>query len=126
MPFNRSLLQVLDYKPWRWTIEPTYNPDGSILTPGTKQELDGVFIMLSDELVTILKNGLTQAQKDELEGWVNRYSMAQLALWHAPCWAGQNSAVYLRVPASVWNDPTTAPPPKVKAYLQALWREAAT
>ena len=117
--FNRSLLSVLPYQPWRWTTPP--NPDG---TGGVKQTLNGVFILFSDELVAMLKANLTQAQKDELESWVNRYSEAQCAEWHVPVWAGQGSAVYCRVPAAVWSAPATAPPAKVKQYFQSLWREA--
>lgn len=121
MAFNRSLLQVLDYKPWRWTTPP--NPDG---TGGVKQEADGVFILLSPELVTLLKEGLTQTEKDELQGWVLPRSMAQCAEWHVPLWVGQSSAVYVRIPAPVWNDPTTRPPLKVRRFFAALYREATT
>jgi hypothetical protein len=120
MPFNRSLLKVIEERPWRWTTPP--NPDG---TGGVKQTLDGVFILLSDELVEWMKANLTQAQKDELQGWVNRYTEAQCATWHVPVWAGQTSAVFLRVPAAVWNDPTGAPPQKVKTYFRELFREDA-
>lgn len=121
MAFNTSLLKVLDTQPWRWTTQP--NPDG---TGGVKQTLDGVFILFSDELVAILKAGLTQAQKDELETWVNRYTAAQCATWHVPVWAGSSSAVYCRVPAAIWNNPTTTPPLKVRQYFQSLWRAATT
>ena len=126
MAFNRSLLHVLPYKPWRWTTPPTYNPDGSVNTPGVKQELNGVFILFSDELVTILKEGLTAIEKAELDGYVNRYTEAQCAMWNVPVWAGQDSAVYCRVPAAVWNDPTTPPPAKVKRFFAKLWQEATT
>jgi hypothetical protein len=99
------------------------NADG---TGGVRSApLDGVFILLSDELVELLRAKLSQAQKDELAAWVNRYSEAQCATWHVPLWAGQSSAVLLRVPASVWDDPTGAPPAKVRNYLAELWREAA-
>ena len=119
MAFNRSLLSVLPYRPWRWTTPP--NPDG---TGGVKQELNGVFILFSDELVQILKEGLTQAEKDELQTWVNRYTEAQCAEWHVPLWAGTNAAVYCRVPAAIWSDPSTTPPLKVRRYFQSLWRAA--
>lgn len=118
--FNKSLLKVLDTAPRRGTTPP--NPDG---TGGVKQTLNGVFILFSDELVAILKAGLTQAQKDELQQWVNRYTEAQCAEWHVPVWAGNDSAVYCRVPAATWNDPTTTPPVKVRNYFQHLWRAAA-
>jgi hypothetical protein len=119
MPFDTSLVKVLDQQPWRWTTPP--NPDG---TGGVKQTLNGVFILFSDELVAILKAGLTQVQKDELQTWVNQYTEAQCADWHVPVWAGNDKAVYCRVPAAIWNDPTTAPPQKVKDYFQSLWRAA--
>lgn len=119
--FNRSLTSKLDYQPWKYTTQPTYNPDGSILTPGVTTSLDGVFILLSPQLVTYLKNNLTLAQKTELQTWVNSYTEAQCALWHVPVWAGQSSAVYIRVPATDWNDPSTPPPQKVKDYFQDLF-----
>lgn len=114
----RSQLHIVEERPWRWTTQP--NPDG---TGGVKSApLDGVFILLSDELVDRLKAKLTQAQKDGLSQWVNRYSEAQCATWHVPVWAGQTSAVFLRVPAAVWDDPTGVPPAKVRDYLSELWR----
>lgn len=119
--FNRSLLKVLTTQPWRYTTQPTYNPDGSEATPGVKQFLDGVFILFSDELVTLLKTTLSAAEKTELQTWVNQYTEAQCALWHVPVWAGNASAVYARIPAAVWNDPTVAPPAKVKQYFSTLW-----
>lgn len=116
--FNRSLLQLIPYRPWRWTTPP--NPDG---TGGTKGYLQGVFILLSDELVEILATNLTQAEKDELRAWIHRVTMEQAAEWHVPVWAGNtNGAVFIRVPAAVWNDPTGEPPAKVKRYFAHLWR----
>jgi hypothetical protein len=99
---------------------------------GVKQELQGVFILLSEEIVEILKDGLTQAQKDELSGWVYRVStedplpdgFISAAEWHVPVWAGQTRAFYFRVPAAVWNDPTGNPPAKVRNYFRHLWQEA--
>lgn len=126
MAFNRSLLQVLDYRPWRWTTAPTYDANGNVITPGVKQELNGVFILFSDELVAILKEGLTQAEKDELQQWVNVYTEAQCAMWNVPVWAGNDRAVYCRVPAAVWSDPATDTPAKVKRFFASLWREATT
>ena len=112
--FNPSLLKVLNYRPWRWV-------DKAL---GTKQELQGVFILFSNELVTLLKAGLTQAEKDEFQTWVNIYTEAQCAEWHVPVWAGDNQAVYCRVPASVWNDPTTTPPLIVRQRMKHLWQVA--
>ncbi len=124
MMFNRSLLNPLEYRPWRYTTPPTYNPDGSEATAGVKQTMNGVFILLSPELVAILKANLTQAEKDEIDAWVYPVTEEQAALWHVPVWAGQASATYFRIPAAVWNDPTGAPPATVKRYFADLWREA--
>ena len=110
MPFILSQLKVIEERPWRWTTPP--NPDG---TGGVKSApLDGVFILLSDELVAWMKQNLTQTQKDEIDGWIDRRTEAQCATWHVPVWAGQSSAVFLRVPAATWDDPTGPPPLKVK------------
>lgn len=122
---NRSVLKVLGRdggeRPWRYTTLPTYNPDGSVLTPGVKQTPDGVFILLSDEIVTSLRATMTQAEKDEVLPWIDRKTEAQAALWHAPMWAGQASAVYWRIPAVVWDDPTGAVPLKVRNYFRELF-----
>lgn len=122
--FDRSQVKVIgrhgDARPWRWTTPP--NADG---TGGVKSApLDGVFILLSDALVDALRASLGQAAKDELTAWIDRRTEAQCATWHVPVWAGQSSAVFLRVPAAVWNDPAGEPPEKVKQYLQHLWRAA--
>lgn len=123
--FNLSLLKPLDYRPWRYTTEPTYNPDGTEATPGVKQTTTGVFILLSPELVVLLKANLTPAEKAEIDAWVYPATEAQAALWHIPVWAGETSAVYFHIPSTVWNDPLAAPPAKVKQYFADLWREAA-
>lgn len=120
MPFNRSLLKVLDQQPWRWTTPPDAQGNG-----GVSQTLNGVFILFSDELVAILKAGLSQAEKDELQTWVNQYTKAQCAEWHVPVWSGNDRAVYCRVPNAIWSDSATNPPAKVRNYFQSLW-EAAT
>jgi hypothetical protein len=121
--FLQSNLMVIKYRPWRWTTPPTYNPDGSVLTAGVKQELQGVFILLSDALVDHLAATLTQTQKDELRSWIHRVTNAQAAEWHVPMWAGDtNGAVFIRVPAATWNDPSTAPPTKVRTYFQKLYQ----
>lgn len=121
--FNPSLLRVIRYRPWRWTTSPTYNPDGSEATGGVKQELQGVFILLSDELIDWLADNLTQAQKDELRQWAHRVTAAEAGEWHVPVWCGNTGAVFIRIPATVWNDPEGTPPAKVKQYFQSLWRE---
>jgi hypothetical protein len=119
MAWLRSQLLIIEERPWRWTTPP--NPDG---TGGVKSApLDGVFILLSDELVQRLKTGLSQAQKDELQTWVDLRTEAHCATWHVPLWAGETSGYFLRVPAAVWNDPSSEPPAKVKTYLQHLWQE---
>ena len=120
--FNPSMLNPLDYQPWRYTTQPTYNPDGSEATPGVKQFLNGAFILLSDEILTIMRAKLTPAERTELSSWIDRRTEDQCALWNVPVWAGNNAAVIVRIPAAVWDDPTTAPPAKVRNYFQMLWR----
>lgn len=122
MPFDRSLILKIDYRPWRWTTPPVY--DGPVIvTPGVSQELNGVFILLSDEIVELLANSLTTEQKDELRGWIYRVNVAEATEWHVPLWAGETKGIFLRIPAAVWNNPAGTPPAKVKNYLQNLWRE---
>lgn len=111
--FNLSLLKVLETQPHQVDV------NGNVT-----QTLNGVFILFSDELIEILRAGLTQAEKTELAAWVNRYTAAQCAAWNVPVWAGNDTAVYARVPASIWNDPLASPPPKVRRFFQHLWREA--
>ncbi len=126
--FDRSLLKVLgrdgSERPWRWTTEPVYG-NGPMQPPtvaGVRQEANGVFILLSDELVQMMKDGLTQAQKDQIDGWVDRRNEASCAEWHVPVWAGQDSAVFIRIPAATWDDPTGVPPLIVRTRLKALWQ----
>lgn len=111
MPFDRSQIQLISFKPWRWVDEQA----------GTKQEIDGVFILLSDELADKLTAAMTAAQWAEFEGWFHHVTAKQAARWHVPIWAGDRAATYIRIPAAVWNDPTTAPPAKVRGYFQWLW-----
>lgn len=111
--FNRSLLKVIDYQPYRTDAQ------GNVV-----QTLNGVFILLSQELVDILKEGLTADEKTELQDYVLVRTEAQCAEWHVPVWAGNDSAVYVRVPASVWNDPTTRPPAKVRRFFSRVYQEA--
>lgn len=122
MSWDTSLAIVLPYKPWRYTTPPTYDGSGNVTDPGVTQQLNGVFILLSERLVALLKEELTQAEKNELDGYVNRYSSEQCAEWHVPVWAGEDSAVYCRVPAAVWSDPETQPPAKVRKFFRRLWR----
>ena len=122
--FNPSFLQLIPYRPWRWTTPPAYNPDGSEAAAGTKGYLQGVFILLSDELIEYLAANLTQAEKDELRQWAHRVTAAEAGEWHVPIWAGNTSAVFIRVPAATWNDPEGTPPAKVKRYFANLYREA--
>jgi len=125
MGWLQSNLIVQMQQPWRYTTPPTYNPDGTEATPGVKQTIDGVFILLSDALVDKLALTLTAAQQTELRSFFYRPTMADCALWHIPVWAGDtDGAVFIRVPAAVWNDPATAPPAKVKAFFQYLWLAA--
>ncbi len=122
--FDRSQILVIDERPWRYTTPPTYDAAGVELTPGVKQTLSGVFVLISDELVDLLADALTPAQRTELRGWIYRVTEAEAATWNVPLWAGQSSAIFLRIPAAIWNDPATNPPAKVKAYFQQLYREA--
>lgn len=112
--FNRSLLKVLDQRPWRWNP-----PDQEV----TKQTLNGVFILLSDTLIDLLSDNLTETQKEELKSWGYRVTLEEAGEWHVPVWAGEYKAVYIRVPNSIWSDPTAPVPQKVKNYFQHLWRE---
>lgn len=120
--FNPSVASLIRFRPWRWTTPPTYNPDGTVATPGVKQELEGVFILLSDALMDNLAATLTQAQRDELRTWAHRVSLAEAGEWHVPVWGGEAGAVFIRVPKAIWNNPTGAPPAKVKQYFQHLYR----
>ena len=115
MGFNRSLAQRIRYRPWRWTDE----------TETTKQELNGVFILLSDELVEMLANSdeLTDTQKQQLRDMAHRVTVEEAGEWHVPVWAGQDKATYLRIPATHWNDPTSAPPAAVKKFFRRIWNE---
>ena len=124
MAFIQSLLRVLPEQPWRWTTPPIYDEDGFETTPGVKQTLNGVFILFSNELITILRENLNSTQKNELATWVNIYTEEQCATWNVPLWAGETQAIVLRIPNNVWSNPTTEPPTKVKTYLQHLWRAA--
>ena len=137
--FDRSQILVLgreegSERPWRWNPAPVFG-NGPMEPPtveGTKQVLPGVVILLTDGFVDILKEGLTQTQKDELNGWIYKVSnesptpdgFVDAATWHIPIWAGQTRAWAFRVPAAVWNDPTTTPPAKVRNFMRHLWREA--
>jgi len=123
MAFSRSQIMVLGrdgtQRPWRWTTPP--NADG---TGGVKSApLDGVFILLSPDLLDALAAKLTAAQEAELRQWLFFVTAREAAVWHVSVWAGEASAVYLRVPASIWNNPGAAPPAKVRNYLQHLWRQ---
>ena len=108
MGFDRALLKLLEQPPRRTS-------DG--------MTLNGVFVLLADELVTMLRATMTQAEQDEVAPWVNRYTAAQCALWNVPLWAGQSSAVYWRIPAALWASPADPVPAKVKRYFAALFRE---
>ena len=123
--FNRSLVKVLGRdggeRPWRWNPAPVLNPDGSVLAPGVQQQANGVFILLTDELITMLCATLTQVQKDELLTWADTRTEAQCAIWHVSVWAGDSVAKFFRIPATIWDDPLTAPPLKVRQYFARLW-----
>jgi hypothetical protein len=122
--FDRSQVRVFESKPWRWTTEPTYNPDGSEATPGVKQELNGVFVLLSPELVAALKAELDADQKAELQSYVHPLDLEEAGEWHVPVWAGETKAVYIRIPAAIWSNPDAEPPLRVKRLFRWLYREA--
>ena len=123
--FNRSLAKVLgrdgSERPWRWNPAPILNPDGSVLVPGVQLQANGVFILLTDTLIALLRETLTQAERDELATWADTRTEAQCALWHVPVWAGESVAKFLRIPPAIWDDPLTAPPLKVRQYFARLW-----
>ena len=123
MSFDPSRLHLVMERPWRYTTQPTYDAQGNQLTPGVKQTLNGVFIMLSEELVEYLAAKLTEAEKTELRQWAHRVTGAEAGEWHVPMWCGDDKAIFIRVPAAVWNDPATPPPAKVRQYFADLFRE---
>lgn len=133
MPFDRSQLLVFGrddgQRPWRWTTEPVYG-NGPLNPPtvaGVKQTPGGVFILLSDEIVAYMRETMTQAQKDQIAPWVERYSiddadpLKRPQTWNVSLWAGTTSGVVLHIPNSVWSDPTTTPPLNVRNFFRALW-----
>ena len=135
MPFTASQIRVIETQPYKWTTPPTYNPDGTVLTPGVAGiPLDGVFILIDDDVIAALKNNLTAAQKTEIQSWAYvlwtdedtnpaRPVNQRLATWiGAVGWSGSTRHVFLRIPAATWNTPTGTPPAKVIQYLQWLHR----
>ena len=123
--FNPSVLKLITVAPWRYATQPTYAPDGTELTPGVTQTLPGVFVMIDDSLIATLRAKLPAASKTELDGWVYRVTAAQAAEYNVPMWAGDTSAVFIRVPAATWSNPATVPPAKIKLFFSNLWREPA-
>ena len=132
MPFDLSQTQVMgrdgSARPWRYTVEPVLNPDGSVLTPGTVQTPTGVFIQITPEIYAELRDRLLAADKTEFIGWLYALDindpdpLKRPQTWHVPVWAGQTNVVYLRIPAVVWNAPTGVPPAKIKTFLHRFWR----
>lgn len=111
--WNQSIAQVVPYAP--------YQTDAS---GNVTQTLSGVFILLSRTLVDFLKANLSTADQAALEGYVFNVTADQAGLWHVPVWASDDHAVYVRVPPSIWSDPTTDPPAAVKKFVQRLWQDA--
>jgi hypothetical protein len=138
--FNRSILLVLGRdgteRPWRWNPEPVYGngPMNPPTAAGVKQTPSGVFVQIPEAWIEKLREGLSSTQLQELSDWVYRVSNenplpanhVDAATWHIPIPAGETRAVFFRVPAAVWNDPTTTPPAKVRNYFRDLYREATT
>ncbi len=130
MPFNRSQLHVSPTQAWRWTTLPDANGNG-----GVKSTRATVPILVSQEAITLFKQTLSQAQKDELQTWATQLfvthanPLLMLSTWHLPGWSGEPHAWYLEVPVAVWPWANAVanpdnPPTKVKQYLAAMFREA--
>lgn len=133
MPWTASQIKHFAVQPQKWTTPPTYNPDGTILTPGVASApLDGVHILIGDAEIAALKVALTAAQKTTLQSWVrelwtdedsSRPVDDRLATWIGLSgWSGQTKHTFIRIPAAVWNTPTGEPPATVKTFLQWFWK----
>ena len=134
--FTASQIRVIRTQPYKWITPPTYNPDGSILTAGVKSApLDGVHILLDDQIVEWLKIALTAAQKTALQSYVKKLYTDEdtnparpvddrLATWIGLVgWSGQTEHTFIRIPANIWNTPTSQnPPAAVKTFIQKYWQ----
>lgn len=129
--FNKSVMQVLVRRPFRWTTAPTFNSDLTIATAGVKQTPSGVFILLDESIVKELSSMLDDAEIGELRAWLYKVSTetplpaghVSAALWNIPLWAGTTRATLLRIPALVWDDPTTVPPIKVRYFFNRFYKK---
>ena len=135
MPFTRSQIKLIETQPYKWTTPPTYNPNGTVLTPGVASApLDGVLILIGDAEIAALREALTAAQKTTLQSYVKDYYTDEdanparpiddrLATWVGLVgWSGQTKHTFIRFPAAAWNAPTGEPPALVKTYMQWFWR----
>ncbi len=123
MPFNASLTELIKYAPWRYTTQPTYSGTTE-LTPGIKETMPAVLVRLDPALMTELRALLTtNAQRTTFDSYNYPMTAAECAEWHVPLWAGETSAVFIRVPNAAWASPNAVPPAQVKTFFNYLWRE---
>jgi len=124
MPFDASITELIRYTPWRYTTQPTYNPDGSELTPGVKENMAAVLVRIDPALRDMLRAKLTtNAQRTTFDSYVYPMTDVQCAEWHVPLWSGETSALFMRVPTAVWSSWSVPPPAQVKLFFSQLWRE---
>ncbi len=132
--FNTSRISVLGRdgtaRPRRELTAAVYGngPLNPPTVPATYQQRAGVVVMVSPEVVAKARETLTQAEKDELAPWTFRMDIdhANVLLrpqtWGIPVWAGEDHVWVINFPAIVWDDPTSAPPQKVRDILKDFWR----
>ncbi len=107
--FDQSLLKLIEYTPTNGVLP-----------------LTGVFILIDDGLIAMLRAKLTtNAQRTTFDSWVYRVTEAQAAEYGIPLWSGDTSAVFIRVPATVWVKWSDPVPAQVKTFFAQLYREAA-
>ncbi|HXH29505.1 MAG TPA: hypothetical protein VNJ01_01715, partial [Bacteriovoracaceae bacterium] len=105
--------------PWRYTTQP--NPDG---TGGVTETTPSVLVRIDEALRSDLRAKLTTtAQRTAFDSYVYLMTEAQCAEWHVPMWAGETSAVFIRVPNAVWSSWNVPPPAQVKTFFAQLYRE---
>ena len=119
MPFDPSITELIRYTPWRYTTQP--NPDG---TGGVKENMAAVLVRIDPALRDMLRAKLTtNAQRTTFDSYVYPMTEAQCAEWHVPLWSGETSALFMRVPNTVWSSWDVPPPAQVKLFFSQLWRE---
>jgi hypothetical protein len=123
MSLDRSLAMVVDPRPWRWATPPVLDESGAIEVEGEAEELDGVFVLVSDDVLDRLVENLPEEDAAELRDWIHAFDDEEGAEWNVPTWAGDTRSAFLRVPSSIWDDPTSRPPEKVRRFFGFLYRE---